>query len=94
MMAASAKFFVKPLDRVPGPERLPLRLGEGEEREQLVAVFSKTSHDARATVGPRSLERHVRAPRGVDTGCIRDAMNVIADLREGMLRGASPGCRR
>jgi hypothetical protein len=70
------------------PERFPLRLGEGEEREQLVAAFPKTGHDARATFGPHALETHVRARR-FGTGGVRDTMKVIADLREGRL-GALP----
>jgi len=80
---------VKSFDRVGGPERFTLRLGEGEEREQLVAAFPKTGHDARATFGPHALETHVRAPRRSGTGGVRDTMKVIADLREGML-GALP----
>ena len=89
MFYPPSKLLVKSLDRVGGPERFPLRLGEGEEREQLVAAFPKTGHDARATFGPHALETHVRAPRRVGTAGVRDAMKVIADLREGML-GALP----
>jgi hypothetical protein len=36
---AAAEFLVEPFNRVRRPQRLPLRLGEAEEREQLVATF-------------------------------------------------------
>ena len=88
-MTPPSKLLVKSLDRVGGPERFPLAPWEGVKREQLVAPFSKAGRDAWATFGPHALETHVRAPRRVGTGGVRDAMKVVADLREGML-GALP----
>src|SRR6266566_1366610 len=41
-LRASAKLHVEPLNRVRGAQRLPLRFGKGEKREQLVAAFPKT----------------------------------------------------
>src|SRR6185436_2576019 len=83
---ASAKFLVEPLNHVCGAERLPLRLGEAEERDKFVAAFSEARHHTRAALAPRALEGAVGDTRSVSAGRVGDAMKGVADLVEGMLR--------
>jgi len=84
---APAKLLVEPLDRVRGAQRLPLRLGEGEEREQFVAAFPKTHHQAWAALGPLSLKGRVGGAGGVGISRVDDAMEVVADLGQRMAAG-------
>jgi len=83
---APAKLFVEPLNRVRGSQRLPLGLGEAEEREEFVTAFPQARHHARAALTPLPLERRIREARGVGAVSVNDAMEVVADLGECMLR--------
>src|SRR5258706_4737219 len=83
---AAPEFLVEPLNHVCGAERLPLRLREAEEREKFVAAFSEARHHARAALAPRALEGAVGDTRSVSAGRVDDAMKVVADLVQGMLR--------
>ena len=62
---AAAKFLVEPLNHVRATERLPLRFRKPEEREELIAAFMETGHDARAAFGPRALEAVVGNACGI-----------------------------
>jgi len=77
---AASELLVEALNRVGRSQRLPLGLGEGEEREQLVAALAQTGHDAWAALGPRTLESRVGDTRGVATGCVDDTVEVVTDL--------------
>ncbi len=59
-------------------------LRKGEEREEFVATLSQACYDARTTLAPGTLEGRVSGTRGLSTGGVRDAMEVIADVREDM----------
>src|SRR5262249_52825648 len=61
-------------------------LGESEEREQLVAALTQARHHARAASGPRALEGRVSSSRGVSTRGVHDAMEVVPDLGQHVLR--------
>src|SRR5882672_11390218 len=65
---AAAKLLVEPLNRVRGAQRLPLRLGEAEEREKFVAAFSEARHHTRAALVPRALQGAVGDTRSVSAG--------------------------
>src|SRR5262249_1464016 len=84
---AAAEFLVEPLNHVCGAERLPLRFGEAEEREEFVAAFPQARYDAGAALGPRALEGRVRAAGSIDAARTDDPMEVVADRHEGVLRG-------
>jgi hypothetical protein len=77
---------VESLNRVRGSQRLPLRFREAKEREEFVAAFSKARHHARAALGPCALENRVGGAGGVATGGIDDPMEVVANVRERVLR--------
>jgi hypothetical protein len=81
----ASEFLVEPLDHVGGAEGLPLRLGEVEEREELVAAFPQARHHARAALGPVALEGCVRGTGRVVIGRVDDAVEVVADLGKRML---------
>jgi len=80
------KLPVEPFYHVRGSKRLPLHSGEAEKREDFVAAFPQTRHDARALRGPRTFEGGVRRPGRVGAGRVDDSMEVVADRREGVLR--------
>src|SRR5712692_6338043 len=74
-----------------GYERLPratfpLRFGEAKEREELVAAFSKTRYDARTALVPCALEGRVGGAGGVGIRRVDDAMEVVTDFRQRVLR--------
>jgi hypothetical protein len=52
---APAELLVEPLDHVCAAKRLPLRPGEPEEGEQLLAPLLQAAHHARAPLGPLAL---------------------------------------
>ena len=70
---------MQPLNRIRRPQGFPLRLGEGEEREQFVAAFSEARHHAPATLAPGALERGVGGTRRISICRIDDAMEIVAD---------------
>jgi hypothetical protein len=76
----SAKFLVKPLNRIRRAQRLPLGLEEDKEREQLVAAFSQTRHHSRAALSPCVFEGRESSAGRVGTGRVDDAVEVVADL--------------
>jgi hypothetical protein len=82
---AASEFSVKSLDHVCRAQRLPLRFGEREEREELVAAISQARHHARATFGPRALEGRVSSAGGISIGGVDDAVEVVADLGQHVL---------
>src|SRR5260370_8361031 len=82
----AAEFLVEPLDDVCGAQRLPLRFREPEEGEQFVAALAQARHDARAPLTPRPLEGRVRDARGVGARSVDDAVEVVPDLGQRMLR--------
>jgi hypothetical protein len=82
---AAAKLLVAPLNRV-RPYPLPLRLGEAEEREELVTPFPQTRHHARAAFGPHALEGCVGNTGRVRIGRVNDAMEVVSNLHQRVLR--------
>ena len=69
-----AKLLVQALDGVRGPERLPLRLGEAEEREELVAPLGEASGNPGAAFGPLPLEGGVSGAGVVAAGGVHDAI--------------------
>src|SRR2546430_2655027 len=83
---APAEFLVEPLDDVRALQCFPLRFGEGEEREKLVTGFPQAGHDARAALGPRTFEGCVRGAGHVSIGRVDDAVEVVTDLGQHMLR--------
>src|SRR5712691_5524183 len=56
----SAELLIQALNGVRGSERLPLRLGETEEGEQLVAAFLQAPPDPGTALAPLALEGGVR----------------------------------
>ncbi len=86
---AAPDFFVGPLDRVRGSQRLPLRFGEGEEREEFVAAFPQARHHAGAALGPRALEGREGGAGSVTIRSVDDPMEVVANVRERVLRGST-----
>ena len=77
---------MKSLNCVGGPERFPLCLGKGEERKEFVATLAQACYDPRTTLAPGTLEGRVSGMGSLGTGGVRDAMEVIADLRKDMFR--------
>src|SRR5439155_16332750 len=77
---AAPEFFVEPLDHVRRAQCLPLRLGEAEEREELLATFPQARHHARAAFTPRPLKGRIRDASSVGAGRVDDTMEVVADL--------------
>ena len=77
----------KPLDTfIRGSQRLPLGAWEPEEREQFVTAFPQARYDARTPLAPRALEGRVCGAGGVGIRRVDDAMEVVANLGQGMLR--------
>ncbi len=60
-------------------QRLPLRFGEGEKREQFVAAFPKTHHHTWAALGPLSLKGRARWSLTSPTGRMRHFFAVSRD---------------
>jgi len=83
---AAPEFLVDPLDRIRGSQRLPLGAWEPEEREQFVTAFPQARYDARTPLAPRALEGRVCGAGGVGIRRVDDAMGVVANLGQGMLR--------
>src|SRR5262249_3802639 len=83
---ASPELFVESFNRVCSPQRLPLRFREGKKRQEFVAAFAQARDDTGASFAPRALERCPGATRGLKTRGVHDAMEVITDLRQRVLR--------
>jgi len=83
---AAAELFVEPLDGIGRSQRLPLRLWEAEECQELLAAFAQARYDARTPLAPRALEGRVCGARGVDIRRVDDAVEVVADLGQRVLR--------
>src|SRR5439155_21912452 len=82
---AWTELLVEPLDDVGGAQRLPLRLGEREERQQFGAAVLQAADHARAAFRPLAFEGGVRRAAGLAGGGVHDAMKVLAELVEGVL---------
>src|SRR5207245_1347403 len=83
---APSELLVEPLNRVRGSYRFPLRFGVAKEREELVAAFSQTRYDARTALVPCALEGRVGGAGGVGIRRVDDAMEVVTDFRQRVLR--------
>src|SRR5713226_5744127 len=79
------KLFVQAFNGVRGPQRLPLRFGEAEKGEQLVAALGETPRDPRTARAPLARTGGVGGPGALAIGGVDDAMEVLAELGEGML---------
>src|SRR5712691_6330641 len=79
------KLLVHAFNGVRGPQRLPLRLGETEKGEQLVAALRETPGDPGTALAPLALEGRVGGARALATSGVDDTMEVLAELGEGML---------
>src|SRR5712691_4311381 len=79
------KLLIQALDGVRGPQRLPLRLGEAEKGEQLVAALREAPRDPRTARAPLARTGGVGGPGALATGSVDDTMEVLAELGEGML---------
>jgi hypothetical protein len=78
---ASSELLVEPLNRVRGSS-----FGEAKEREEIVAAFSQTRYDARTARGPCALEGRVGGAGGVGIRRVDEAMEVVTDFRQRVLR--------
>src|SRR5712691_517398 len=81
------KLLVHAFNGVRGPQRLPLRLGEAEKGEQLVAALRETPRDPRTARAPLARTGGGGGPGALATGGVDDAMEVLAELGERMLGG-------
>src|SRR5713226_5713597 len=79
------ELFVEAFNGVRGPQRLPLRLGEAEKGEQLVAALGETPRDPRTARAPLARTGGVGGPGALATGGVDEAMEVLAELGERML---------
>src|SRR3989454_3536265 len=82
---APAEFLIEPFDHVRGAQRLPLRLREGEEGQQLRAALVQATHNAGTALRPLAFEGRVRRAARVGGRRIDDAMKVLAELVERVL---------
>src|SRR6266511_969141 len=82
---APAEFLIEPFDHVRGAQRLPLRLREGEEGQQLRAALVQAAPDAGTALRPLAFEGRVRRAARVGGRRIDDAMKVLAELIERVL---------
>lgn len=64
----------------------PLRLGEVEKGKQLVAALRETLRDPRTALAPLARTGGVGSPGALATGGVDDAMEILAELGEHMLR--------
>lgn len=79
------ELLVQPLNHVRGPERLPLALGELEEREQLFVPLLEAADHAGAAGPPLPLEDGEGAPGCREALAVDDPMEVGAELSQGVL---------
>src|SRR3989442_9249741 len=79
---APAEFLIEPFDHIRGAQRLPLRLREGEEGQQLCTALLQAAPDAGTALRPRTVEGRVRRAARVGGRRKDDAMKVLAELVE------------